>query len=77
MWARYFSRSDLDLGGDAVFGFVLGLAVLVVTQRAGGFQQLPHDAAVLVARGAAGAMLLATFIGGVAIGRSLSDLVSR
>ena len=77
MWTRYFDRSDLDLGGDALFGFALGLVVLVVTQQAGGFASMSHDAAVLVARFAGGSMLLATFVGGVAIGRSLSDLVSR
>jgi hypothetical protein len=77
MWARYFSRPDLDLGGDATFAFGLGLAVLMVTQRSGAFVDLSPDAAVLVARFAGGAMLLATFVGGVAIGRSLAVLISR
>ncbi len=77
MWKRYFRRSDLDLGGDALFGFLLGLGVLVVTQNTGFLDGVSSDVAVLVVRFAAGAMLLATFVGGVAIGRSVSAVISR
>lgn len=77
MWARYFGRTDLDLGGDALFAFLLGLGVLVVTKNTGLLDGASSDTAVLVVRFAAGAMLLATFVGGVAIGRSVSAVLSR
>lgn len=68
MLTRYFARTDLEIGGDALFGFVVGLVVVVSASAA----RIDLGDLRLVVRLGAGAMLLATFMAGVAIGRSVS-----
>lgn len=69
----YFGRPDLALAGDALFAFLLGLAVVMVASRV----PIDVDGVRLVVRLGAGAMLLATFVAGVAIGRSASRVLDR
>jgi hypothetical protein len=75
MLRRYFDRSDTALGADALFAFLLGAAVLAVADGMGLLRVVSGDVAIVVVRLAAGSMLLATFVGGVALGRSAADLI--
>lgn len=67
MLTWYFSRSDGALATDAMFGFLVGLAVVLAVSSGG--LGLPEARALV--RLAAGTMLVATFVGGVALGRSV------
>jgi hypothetical protein len=71
MLARYFDRSDLALAGDALFAFLVGLGAVMVASDV----PVDLDGVRLVVRLGAGAMLLATFVAGVAIGRSASRVI--
>ncbi|MEX1281178.1 MAG: hypothetical protein AB1Z57_03760 [Acidimicrobiia bacterium] len=75
MLRRYFARPDAALGADALFGFLLGAAVLAIAQGTGLLWTVSGDVAILIVRLAAGSMLLATFVGGVALGRSVAEVI--
>jgi hypothetical protein len=75
MLHRYFDRPNSALGADALFAFLVGTAVLAVGDGTGLFGAVSLDVAIVIVRLAAGAMLLATFIGGVALGRSVAEVI--